>query len=129
MKNARYPLKWEFPGGKLEAGETPRAALVRELYEELGIHALVGEEFHTQEWVYSEGVTPPEKPGEFRVSYFVVEAFTGEPVNNAFETISWVRPDELQHMDILEGNRAAINLFVQHVHNEESRKKAGTSPG
>ncbi len=129
MKDARYPLKWEFPGGKLEQGETPREALVRELHEELGIHALVGDEFHVQEWVYKEGVAEPEKTGAFRVFYFLVEEFTGVPVNRAFESIRWVRPEELQHMDILEGNRAAINLFVQHVRNEENHPKESTSRG
>ncbi|MFN0156449.1 MAG: (deoxy)nucleoside triphosphate pyrophosphohydrolase [Bacteroidota bacterium] len=129
MKDARYPLKWEFPGGKLEQGETPREALVRELHEELGIHALVGEEFYRQEWVYTEGVAEPEKPGAFRVFYFLVDEFTGELVNNAFEAVTWVQPEELQHMDILEGNRAAINLLEQHTRNEESRSQESTSPG
>ena len=101
--DAVYPLRWEFPGGKLEEGETPAAALVRELREELSIQATVGREFHRQEWVYPQSAKLPKQDGSFRVFYFVVDSFTGAPVNNAFEQIRWVSPTELQQMDILEG--------------------------
>jgi 8-oxo-dGTP diphosphatase len=46
---------WELPGGKLEADETPEACLQRELREELGIEAVIGEEFATSEYVYDRG--------------------------------------------------------------------------
>ena len=110
--NMRYPLKWEFPGGKLEDDETPEAALIRELREELAIEAIVQQEFHRQEWVYSEGVADPKTDGAFRVFYFLIRSFTGTPVNHAFEQIKWVTPEELEKMDILEGNRKAVELLV-----------------
>jgi 8-oxo-dGTP diphosphatase len=100
-RTARYPLKWEFPGGKVEASETPEAALVRELYEELSIRTTAAREFHRQDWVYGDG--------SFRVFYFL-----GEPANRAFEQISWVTPRKLLTMDILDGNRDAIELLVRH---------------
>lgn len=43
---------WEFPGGKIEPGETPQAATVREIREELGVQIQVGELLHTVEWDY-----------------------------------------------------------------------------
>jgi 8-oxo-dGTP diphosphatase len=113
-RSARYALKWEFPGGKLEPGETPEHALVRELREELGIEPRTLQEFFRQEWVYSEGTDTPSKDGAFRVFYFLVKEFSGEPVNHAFEQTRWVTPQQLQGMDILEGNREAIERLVRY---------------
>lgn len=113
-RNAVYPLKWEFPGGKVEMGETPEDALRRELHEELEIEVKDVREFHRQEWVYGEGVADPRRDGSFRVFYFLVRSFTGQPINNAFEKILWVDPEELLSLDILEGNRDAIALLLNH---------------
>ena len=119
-KEAKYALKWEFPGGKLEAGESAEQALVRELREELAIDAAVGGEFFRQEWLYTEGTDNPQRDGAFRVFYFLVREFSGEPVNLAFEQIVWKRPIELQTMDILEGNREAVNRLVQHAEKHQA---------
>jgi 8-oxo-dGTP diphosphatase len=115
----RYPLKWEFPGGKIEPGETPAQTLVRELREELGISADAGPLFHRQEWRYPESDGTPD--GTFRVFYFMVNTFRGEIVNRAFEQIRWVTPSELTRLDILEGNREAVELLIR---NDERRNKA-----
>jgi 8-oxo-dGTP diphosphatase len=111
-RSARYPLKWEFPGGKLEPGESPREALQRELREELCIEAKETSDFFCQDWIYREGTSNPQHDGAFRVFYFLVTDFAGEPVNRAFEQIRWLPPRELQTMDILEGNREAVERLV-----------------
>jgi len=113
-RNAVYPLKWEFPGGKVEAGESPAEALRRELREELGIEAIPGAQIHRQEWVYPDGVEDPKKDGSFRVFYFLVDHYAGEPVNHAFEEIRWVTFAELRRLDILEGNREAVAILLRH---------------
>jgi len=113
-RTARYPLKWEFPGGKIEEGETPQQALLRELREELAIEAVIGKELHRQEWTYPEGVSDRSPDNAFRVFYHLVPYFAGTPVNHAFEQILWVSPPELLAMDILEGNREAVRLLVEH---------------
>lgn len=110
-RNAVYPLKWEFPGGKVEAGESPGQALRRELREELGIEATPGAEIHRQEWIYPDGVADPEKDGSFRVFYFLVSRYTGVPANHAFEEIRWVTFAELDRLDMLEGNREAVAIL------------------
>jgi len=112
--SAVYPLKWEFPGGKIEKQETPPQALARELREELDIEAAVGEEFYRQEWIYPDGLAAPEKDGAFRVFYYFIHSFTGIPLNRVFEQIRWVSLPELQALDLLEGNREAVAFLVKH---------------
>jgi 8-oxo-dGTP diphosphatase len=102
-RTAKYPLKWEFPGGKIESGESPREALVRELYEELHIQVSPNGEFHCQEWKYGDA--------SYRVHYFLIHSFTGDLINKAFEDVRWVEPLQLSNMDILEGNRDAIDML------------------
>ncbi len=101
---AKYPLKWEFPGGKLEAGETPEECLKRELHEELNIAAVVGHELHRQQIAYPDS-------GEYDVRYFSVDSFSGEPVNLAFTQIRWVKTEDLGDYDVLEGNRDMIRIL------------------
>ncbi len=119
-RNARYPLKWEFPGGKIEANEAPENALKRELREELSINAAIGKEFHRQEWTYTEGPSNSSDDGTFKVVYYLIHSFKGKPANRAFEQIQWVTPSELQKMDILDGNKEAVNLLVKHAKEESA---------
>ncbi len=107
---AKYGLKWEFPGGKVEPGESARAALDRELHEELAIRVVDAELFHRQEWTYPDSASGIHD-GAYRVFYFTVAAFEGEPVNQAFAEIRWVPLSELAGLDVLEGNRDAIALL------------------
>lgn len=93
----RHALKWEFPGGKVESSETPRAALRRELQEELGIEALVGPELARYE--QSTGGRAP-----LVLLFFRVDAFMGEPRAAAFEQILWEEPRELPKYDFLDGD-------------------------
>jgi 8-oxo-dGTP diphosphatase len=119
-RNAKYALKWEFPGGKIESGETAQQALIRELREELAIEAKVDTEFFRQEWTYTDGTGDSQRDGSFRVFYFLVRDFSGELVNHAFEQVQWKRPHELQTMDILEGNREAVERLVKHAEEHQT---------
>lgn len=98
----------------MEAGESPAEALRRELREELGIEATPGTEIHRQEWVYPDGVADAERDGSFRVFYFLVDRYAGDPANHAFEEIRWVTFAELRGLDILEGNREAVEILLRH---------------
>jgi 8-oxo-dGTP diphosphatase len=100
-KGGRYELKWEFPGGKLEPGESVEQCLARELREELSISIHSIDRIEVQSAEYDDG-------GLFEVTYCDVSGFDGDPKNNVFEQIRWVTLQELRSLDILEGNKDFI---------------------
>jgi len=93
----RHPLKWEFPGGKVEPGETPQQALVRELREELQIEATVGTELARYEHEYPSG-------SRVHLLFFAIPAFTGQVKGQVFEQIQWVDLHSLPGLDFLDGD-------------------------
>jgi len=95
------PLKWEFPGGKVEPGEHPTDALRRELDEELGIAARIGDEVARLQHKYAHG-------GLVELRFFVVQEFTGEPENRIFRDIQWVARTRLPEFDFLEADRELV---------------------
>jgi len=101
-RGGRHPLKWEFPGGKVEPGEDPRAALARELREELSVEAVIGEQLDSYPVSYGDG---------FRalLYFYRVTQFQGEPRNLDFEQIVWERPQRLPDYDFLEGDISFVS--------------------
>ncbi len=104
-RGGRYELKWEFPGGKFEPGETAEECVARELMEELSIAAVGPAVREVQQAYYADG-------GMFEVYYCTVASFNGEIRNNVFEEIRWVPRAELTSLDILEGNRAIVQRLA-----------------
>ncbi len=96
-KGDRHPYKWEFPGGKVEHGESPQAALIRELREELQIEAKVGSELARYEYDYPGG-------SSVHLLFFAVREFEGEPTARVFEQICWADLYSLPSLDFLEGD-------------------------
>ena len=102
----RHPLKWEFPGGKVEAGETPEAALARELHEELGIQASIGDLMDHYDVQYPGG--PPT-----HLLFYRVTEFEGEPRNLDFARIVWESRHRLLDYDFLEGDLEFLRRLSQ----------------
>ncbi len=100
-----HPLKWEFPGGKVEPGEEPREALERELREELGIVARAGEVLARRTFRY------PGRP-VFRLTFFRVAEFSGEPENRVFERIAWEAPGRLLEYDFLDADAGFVRRLA-----------------
>ncbi len=108
LPSARYGLKWEFPGGKVEPGETPREAIIRELQEELGILEPVVHELHREQSEYADG-------GRFDVHYFLCTSWLNPPQNRVFHDLLWTSATEVSTFDILEGNRAFCAVLPELI--------------
>jgi len=105
-RGGRHPLKWEFPGGKVEPGEDPRAALIRELREELNVDAVIGEELDSYEVNYGDGI-------HILLHFYRVTQFQGELRNQDFEQITWEQPERLPEYDFLDGDVTFVSQMWQ----------------
>jgi 8-oxo-dGTP diphosphatase len=100
------PLKWEFPGGKIEEGEQPRDALRRELDEELGIEAHIGEEVARIRHEYKGG-------GSVELRFYVVREYTGELENKIFKDMQWAKRSQLPEFDFLEADQTLVRDLAE----------------
>ncbi|MGH9728128.1 MAG: (deoxy)nucleoside triphosphate pyrophosphohydrolase [Candidatus Acidiferrales bacterium] len=105
-RSGKFPLKWEFPGGKVQRGESPQAALIRELREELSVSASVGEEIYRTSHKY------PEMPSPLELIFFAAMIESSEIDNRVFEAIEWVAPHKLPEMDFLDADREFISKLA-----------------
>ena len=95
------PLKWEFPGGKIEPGEQPAEALRRELEEEIGLQARIGDEVARLRHTYKNG-------GAVELQFFRVTQYEGEIENLVFRDVRWVEPARLPEYDFLDADLTLV---------------------
>jgi 8-oxo-dGTP diphosphatase len=100
-RHQTMPMKWEFPGGKIEEGEQPRDALRRELEEELGIDATIGDEIARIKHEYKGG-------SSVELRFYLVQEFRREIENRIFRDMQWAHPKDLPSFDFLEADLTLV---------------------
>jgi 8-oxo-dGTP diphosphatase len=102
-----FELLWEFPGGKVKAGETPRQALARELREELGAEAEIGAELFRTTHRYAELSEPIE------LTFFSASSNPDMIRNLVFEAMEWRAPETLQELDFLPADVEFMRMLAR----------------
>jgi 8-oxo-dGTP diphosphatase len=103
--SASMPLKWEFPGGKIDSGETPEECLRRELVEELGICVGIKRALPACTHRY---------PAFAITLYpFVCSIASGEIVLHDHEAVRWLTPDELPSLDWSEADVPVLDRYLK----------------
>lgn len=96
---------WEFPGGKLEQGELPEAALIRELEEEVGIIATQYEQFHRVDHEFEDRI--------ITLYFFIVSAWDNEPYGKEGQDSRWVEQKALVENEFPPANRVIVEMLIQ----------------
>lgn len=95
---------WEFPGGKLELGESPEQALKRELLEETGIHVCRAQRLEVLDHHFTDRIVT--------LNFYLVEEWQGEPYGREGQPMRWVKQADLREDEFPEANASIIKLLV-----------------
>ncbi len=101
------PGLWEFPGGKIELGESPEEALVRELNEELGIQAKANH--------LLMAVTHDYSGAGILLLFYLVKFWKGEPKNLHHQKLQWVKWSELKDYSLPEANQKVLPQLIKEI--------------
>lgn len=105
--NSKYPGHWEFPGGKVENGESLQQCLSRELNEELGIIAIIGTHFCTIGYEYHDG--------HFKIEAFWTQWEGGTLSLNEHDMVEWVSVDNIESYQLLPADVFIAKMLRRHM--------------
>ena len=101
------PGMWEFPGGKIEIGESPREALEREIVEELECRVRVGEQVASTSHEYEFGIVT--------LTTFYCDLVEGEPKLSEHDEVTWLPPSELHQLEWAPADIPAVELIEREL--------------
>jgi 8-oxo-dGTP diphosphatase len=104
---ARFAGQWEFPGGKVESGETLHSALTRELKEELGVEVIASATLVS--------ITHEYPHATVQLNVRRVTRYEGTPTGAEGQAIRWVQPHMLHEIDFLQANEPIIDAVCRQV--------------
>lgn len=103
LKGTHLAGTWEFPGGKCDPDESHEACLARELWEELAVRAIIGDEIFTVDHAY------PERTVQL---HFRRATLLGEPSPQLGQQMQWVARSELQSLELPEADQGLVMLLT-----------------
>ena len=107
QSHQKHPHYWEFPGGKVESGESFVEALTREMDEETGIIIEQCRLFTQQRWDYSDG--------QVELYFFLVDSYQGEVSGKEGQRVGWYALEQIRRLPILEANHDIITALEQQL--------------
>ena len=102
--NEKSPGMWEFPGGKLEEGESLQDCIKRELKEELSIDADIGALYCSYTYTYPHV--------SYELYFYKITSFKGEPIKSAHDKLEWERLENFNKYDFLPGDDPVIEKLI-----------------
>lgn len=105
--NKSLPYKWEFPGGKIEPGESPQYALKREIEEEMNCKIEVGEKVEHTVYEYDFGIV--------HLTTYICKLIEGEPKLTEHVSIKWLEPNQLEILDWAPADIPAIQRLSSEI--------------
>ena len=111
-------LRWEFPGGKVEVGESPEECLKREFFEEFGVTVEIGEFLMKSEFDYGDN--------KIELLAYWIEEYSGGFKLNSHESIQWVTIKDLDKYNFLEADKPIVQKLMSDIDVLRSRSKTGS---